>query len=576
MNDGRGTCPDCKVTFEALPDTDGRLTCPICGMRFPPAAQGQAASLGGGAAALAQRRRQLRAGVMGLGVILVVLGGFAAGHWLRANRATPGTEPLKNQFAGNLRAPAVVEQPSAKHARPPLSATDVTLPLAVRVNEAIDRGVLYLRQTFDEVPHPCPYLALLGLTLLETGAPVNDPIVDRIAKVLRKEQLAIMSTYELSLAILFFDFLGQADDSRLIQTLGERLCRGQLAEGTWSYACLDQSPGKAAQAQSKPGELKPQAMDMLPFLRTINYGIVVNSKKGGPDKVPQDPGSGDALADIARKLQTPWPQQGAFPDIVPPKGNLGPMLWVYPQVRGDHSNTQFAVLALWVAARHGSSVRDALRKAETHFLQHQYPDGSWGYSAGVLLSRDSMTCGALMTLGLGLGLDLKLGAADQAFAGKKRTLSRGFAFLDKALTRAPRPAGKRFLGAEASSDLYFLWSLDRLAMAFNITTIGKTSWYPWAAELIVAAQCSDGSWSERFVEHIDTCFALLVLRRSNPAGDLANLLDTAPDRRLLPTFIEAGRSGPGNAPQDRRLGSVPGKEAPAGKLSLDVERQPIK
>ena len=32
---------------------------------------------------------------------------------------------------------------------------------------------------------------------------------------------------------------------------------------------------------------------------------------------------------------------------------------------------------------------------------------------------------------------------------------------------------------------YFAWSLERVAVAYNVEKIGKTEWYPWAAEILL-------------------------------------------------------------------------------------------
>ena len=43
------------------------------------------------------------------------------------------------------------------------------------------------------------------------------------------------STYEVALAILFLDRLGEKSDSRIIQMLAARLIAGQTATGGWGY-----------------------------------------------------------------------------------------------------------------------------------------------------------------------------------------------------------------------------------------------------------------------------------------------------------------------------------------------------
>src|SRR5207302_4089676 len=46
---------------------------------------------------------------------------------------------------------------------------------------------------------------------------------------------------------------------------------------------------------------------------------------------------------------------------------------------GDNSNTQFAILGLWAARRHGVPVEKALARADSRFRTSQNGDGGWGY-----------------------------------------------------------------------------------------------------------------------------------------------------------------------------------------------------
>src|SRR5262249_3581901 len=72
---------------------------------------------------------------------------------------------------------------------------------------------------------------------------------------------------------------------------------------------------------------------------------------------------------------------------------------------------------------------------------------------------------------------------------------------------------------------YFLWSLERVAVAFGLPTIGNKDWYGWGTEVLVANQRKDGSWQGSYAHHgADTCFALLFLRRANLARDLTTTL----------------------------------------------------
>src|SRR5262249_3508894 len=41
---------------------------------------------------------------------------------------------------------------------------------------------------------------------------------------------------------------------------------------------------------------------------------------------------------------------------------------------------------------------------------------------------------------------------------------------------------------------YFLWSLERMAVAFGLETIGGKDWYNWGAEILLANQSPNGGW----------------------------------------------------------------------------------
>jgi hypothetical protein len=72
---------------------------------------------------------------------------------------------------------------------------------------------------------------------------------------------------------------------------------------------------------------------------------------------------------------------------------------------------------------------------------------------------------------------------------------------------------------------YFLWSLERTAVAYGIQKIGGKDWYDWGANFLVTDQNADGSWMGVHGQYgADTCFALLFLRRADLAKDLSNSL----------------------------------------------------
>lgn len=206
----------------------------------------------------------------------------------------------------------------------------------------------------------------------------------------------------------------------------------------------------------------------------------------------------------------------------------------------DHSNTQFAILGLWVARRHQVPMDRTLALVERRFRQVQNDDGSWGYSFGGSNQRDSMTCTGLLGMALALGLDSTLPGRRPA-GPMDPAVSRGLAFLAQSIGREPEqqaprrgpgrrgrgrgPRGPgRLVGAEALSDLYYLWSVERVAVAYRLPTLEGKDWYRWGAEALLKAQAADGSWQDRFGPGPETSFALLFLTRSNLARDLPSFM----------------------------------------------------
>ncbi len=87
--------------------------------------------------------------------------------------------------------------------------------------------------------------------------------------------------------------------------------------------------------------------------------------------------------------------------------------------------------------------------------------------------------------------------------------------------RGDSPAGAgRAAPIVGGKAYYFLWSLERVAVALDLDTLGGKDWYGWGSEIVVANQAADGSWHGEYPATADTCFALLFLKRANLTADL--------------------------------------------------------
>lgn len=469
--DPKRTCPECNLIFEAPIPPSGRLTCPICNTVFSAAPVPTAAAPRISSAASA---RQVFRGCLAIGALILLSGSLVYAYRLMngmehktAVHSPPPDDPAEmkgKQASGNYFGPVETipnsfappaspprREPIAEAPKPPSPAPEAPprpLTLAERVNRAIDRGVLFLQSEHSSVNQYRNYLALVGLALLECGVPVKDPTVQQIAALLHKREADLVKTYELALAILFFDRLGDRRDESIICTFGRRLLEGQIVGQSWTYECSARYSN---------------------LIRQYNF-----RRRGRP------------------------------------------------AYHGDNSNTQFALLGLWVAQRHGIAARDALRSSAEYFRETQMNNGSWGYRPRNATWTHSMTCAGLMSLAMRYGVSHRRGSdirPDQSVRVSDAAIFRGLRYLDRSLGNVTL-AGNRILGVDARGALYFLWSLERMAVIYDLKKICDREWYPWAAEILVETQRPNGSWAQGHPAAIDTCFALLILKRSNFAPDL--------------------------------------------------------
>jgi hypothetical protein len=428
-----------------------------------------------------------------------------------------------------------------------------------RVNEAIDRGVEYLKRgqradgTWSD-SHPVGLAALPGLTLLECGVPRDDPRVALAAFYVRAAIPRLDRTYELSLAILFLDRLGYPADRPLIQTMALRLIAGQKLTGGWSYTCPLLSPLEERELLLALQKTRPASNLELfvaapggkapPELAVAGHGAkapdpaVRGAKpdaKTEPDKRGTVAFPGEQAATEDRKKPTAKPPQPTLslaqvhaalsPGLKRVAALTPPLLTgTFPatDVGGptDNSNTQFAILGLWAAGRHEVPTERALALLVKRFRFSQTPNGGWGYSyqPGSPAESPSMTGAGLLGLAVGHGL---VRTGDNAVRGAIQDPA-----IDRGIQALARNIG-RPLGGDVH--LYFLWTLERVGVLYNQRTLAKKDWYAWGARHLVERQGKEGAWMvggyHQSQPLVDTCFALLFLKRANLTHDLSQKLE---------------------------------------------------
>jgi hypothetical protein len=403
------------------------------------------------------------------------------------------------------------------------------------IDRAIQRGVIYLKKhqtkqgswpvgnQSDKQATPPNQLdgsewvlgatALAGLTLLECGTPAKDLVVQKAAAFVRTGSIPATGTYSLSLSIMFLDRLGEAADIPLLESMTVRLLAGQDPAGGWTYYCPEIS--------------KEEKRRLAKVIEQRDEWV----RKGGVPKKRE--AKLRTVKDLPKEITSQLMQISRHAGSAGNRDSGG----------GDNSNTQFAILALWISHRLGFPVHDALRRTDWHFRGSQENNGGWGYYSGfegrgvkLRITTATMTCAGLLGLGLGHGAATLKTKEKNPKAGpatnpdKDRAIKKGLVALG---TTIGEPTGGKWdkvplfrdKGQKGGRTYYYLWSLERVAMAYGLDRIGTKDWYSWGAEILVANQGDDGSWIGSYYEgNADTCFALLFLGRSNLAPDLTAFL----------------------------------------------------
>jgi hypothetical protein len=402
-----------------------------------------------------------------------------------------------------------------------------------KVDQAIQKGVAFLLEVQnkdgtwsfprkkksakkEKLDHfQVGYAALAGLTLLECGVKPDHEAMKRTAEFIRSSAETINLTYDLSLAILFLDRLdqglGKRPDRELIQQLAMRLVAGQTASGGWTYQCPELTEDETKQLISLLKKHQPNLDSPLDLKQVDQSKLVLPNKEEVPDKL--------------KKLAV-WRDDATPPPPLAPNKTHGE--------ESDNSNTQFAILGLWAAKQYDLPLERTLALMVKRFRKGQNPDGSWGYLATgrevvVGVEHPTMTCAGLLGLAVGMGLtneaqgkldksQPRLVAADDPQVKKALRLLAGY------IGRFNRPWQQVSL-----IDLYFIWSVERVAVVYNLRHIGGKNWYAWGAEILVGNQTAKGNWENgRYPDAtpvIDTCFALLFLKKANLARDLTSKLE---------------------------------------------------
>jgi hypothetical protein len=463
--------------------------------------------------------------------------------------------------------------------------------LQEKVNDAIDIGVITLKkaQKYDgsfagaNEGSRVGLAALPALALLECGEPKHDSVIRSAADFVRANVHDLDRTYELALSILLLDRLGDPKDKARIQTMGLRLISGQTATGGWGYRCP--GPGQLSTRlqnnllsvlqQMNPPRPSPLGGigDKLGMGAAATGGAKAPAVAGGPNS-PQgasgNPSPGSAYQQPGNPV-TPVPvaPPAANPPANPPPPKDGktpapasrndpgkkavvtpdPLLKNLPVLQDpnaqqlvepenqreamylgttDNSNTQFAIMALAVASRWEVPIERTMALVLRRFKTSQDAGGGWnyGYKDGGAGEKDTMDCVGLLGLGVAIAITEQDPDAIKKHLANDPAVANGVLALSKHIGNATgqwvqHPQGNR----------YFLWSVERVGVLYDLGKIGDKEWYRWGAEVLVANQNPRGYWPK--TEHYpgssdlaDTCMALLFLKKANFTKDIAEKIQS--------------------------------------------------
>ena len=186
----------------------------------------------------------------------------------------------------------------------------------------------------------------------------------------------------------------------------------------------------------------------------------------------------------------------------------------------------------------GSTRTTALESIDGHFRGSQNYPGRWGYKPG-MAGTNAMTCAGLM--------GLAIAAARPKQAERLSARARGAALAaDPVFASALRCVAEDAREISEDSDIYYLWSLERVCVALGLRADrGLRLVRHGRARAAATRQHDDGSWPEqRWGSLPNTCLALLFLRKANLAFELDRVLKLPGARR--PRGCRRGRSRGGS------------------------------
>jgi hypothetical protein len=345
-------------------------------------------------------------------------------------------------------------------------------PDDAKIDAAIRRGVEFLKGTGGRSVRGNQAHELVLLALVHAGVRPNDPFFAALLQGMLEDPLQM--TYRVALQAMVLEEIDRVKYQRRIFQCAQYLVDNQCQNGQWSYG----------QPTTFPDPNLTSMKDVATGSSGIKPGQVVMF--GEPEY------HGKPI--VRQKIPVKKQREG------PPAG--------------DNSNAQYAALGL--RACHDSGIvlpTQVVERAQKWWRECQCNAGAqgggvvsgqgsrgWSYHDRGDSPYGSMTAGAVAALTI---CDYILGADWK----KDETLAAGVGWLSNNFNVLENP------GRKGGHLYYYLYGLERAGMLYGTETFGKRDWYAEGANTLLQNQAADGQWNGT----IDTCFAILFLRRATRA-----------------------------------------------------------
>lgn len=204
--------------------------------------------------------------------------------------------------------------------------------------------------------------------------------------------------------------------------------------------------------------------------------------------------------------------------------------WGYPHDRPDLSNTQYAALGLWSAQKNGIAVprkawldlidgvfryreearlvdapQAALASEPTRTGSSKIQVAGFSYVPGQKASGSMTTAGISVLQICKIGLDNQLRRDDRRRIDDAIETGLQWLAVNFDVTRNPFQGGHHY---------YYLYGLERVGSLTGVEQIGPYWWYLRGARHLLTNQNQNGFWPKNGLNDIDSCYALLFLRRA--------------------------------------------------------------